>query len=81
MCNPINISSDNNFTIKHLSEIIKEVDGFEGEIKFDSTKPDTIYRKLSDNQIINSFNFKPEVNFKNRLTKSYELYLKIYEKF
>ena len=35
-------------TIKELAETLKEVIGFKGEIKFDTSKPDGIFRKILD---------------------------------
>src|SRR5690606_4435834 len=45
---PLNIGTGKDITIKELAELIKEVVGYEGEIKFDTTKPDGTPRKLLD---------------------------------
>lgn len=42
----INIGTGKDVTIRELAELIKEYVGFEGELEFDSTKPDGTPRKL-----------------------------------
>ena len=58
MVSHINVGSGEDLTIKQLAEIIKEVVGFDGEIKFDSTRPEGSHRKLLDSRKINNLDFK-----------------------
>jgi len=44
----INVGVGEDVSIKELAEIVKEVVGFEGQLKFDTTKPDGTPRKLLD---------------------------------
>ncbi len=74
-CSHINIGAGKDITIKELTEMIKDVVGYEGEINFDPTKPDGSLRKLLDSERINNLNFKPEISLKDGLTKAYEDYL------
>ena len=71
----VNIGSGLELTIQKLSEIIKEVVGYEGEINFDTSKPDGSPRKLLNNELINSLGWKPKINFKNGLVKTYKSFL------
>ena len=71
----INIGSGLEVTIKELSEIIKEVVGYEGEINFDKSKPDGSPRKLLDNELINNLGWKPKMDLKNGLFKTYVNFL------
>jgi GDP-L-fucose synthase len=48
MLSHINVGSGSDCTIRELAEIMKKVVGFEGEIVFDTTKPDGAPRKLMD---------------------------------
>ena len=50
--------------------------GFKGEIIFDPSKPDGTTRKLLDSKLINSLGFKPKVNLKEGLIKTYKEYIK-----
>ena len=76
MCSHINVGSGQDLTIKELVEIIKEVVGYEGLIKFDSTKPDGTSRKFLDSKRISNLGFKPEISLKDGLVKTYQEYLK-----
>ena len=73
----INIGSSHDLTIKELAEIIKEIVGFQGKINFDPKKPDGVPRKLLDSNLINNLGFKPEVNLKDGLMKTYQSFIKI----
>ena len=72
----INTGSSQDLTIKELAETIKEVVGFKGEINFDTTKPDGSTRKFLDSERIKNLGFKPEINLKEGLIKTYQDYIK-----
>ena len=76
MSSHINVGSGEDLTIKKLAEIIKEVVGFKGEIKFDSTKLDGSKRKFLDSRTINSLNFKTQISLKEGLVKTYQDFIK-----
>ena len=44
----VNVGVGEDVTIKELAETVKEVVGYEGELKFDTSKPDGTPRKLLD---------------------------------
>ena len=75
----INISSEQELTIKELAETIKEVIDFKGTINFDPSKPDGSTRKLLNSERINKLGFKPKIHLKEGLIKTYQDYLKFYE--
>ena len=52
MSTHINVGSGKEITIKRLAELIKKVVGYNGEIKFDRSKPDGTLSKLMDNNRI-----------------------------
>ncbi len=76
MSSHINIGSGSELAIKDLGEIIKEVVGYEGEINFDSTKPDGNPRKFLNSERLNNFHFKTDIDLKDGLIKTYKDYLK-----
>ena len=76
MSSHINVGSSQELTIKELAQIIAEVVGFKGKINFDHTKPDGSLRKFLDSERANNIGFKPEINLKEGLIKTYEDYLK-----
>ena len=72
----INIGSGRELTIKELAEIIKEVVGYKGQIYFNPNKPDGSPRKLIDSSLLNSFGWKPKVDLKDGLIKTYVDFVK-----
>lgn len=71
----INVGSGKEVTIKELSETVKEVIGFEGEIEWDTTKPDGTPRKLMDSSRINALGWAPKVSLKKGIAKAYADFL------
>lgn len=72
----INVGSGIDITIKELSEIIKEVVGFNGKINFDPTRPDGAPRKLIAVNRLSNMGWKYNVALKDGLRKTYNWYLK-----
>jgi GDP-L-fucose synthase len=71
----INIGLGKDLTIQELAEIIREIVDYKGKIVFDPSKPDGTIRKLLNSTRINKIGFKPEINLKEGLKKTYEDYL------
>ena len=69
----INIGSGEDIIIKELAEMIKEIVGFNGEIEFDTTKPDGTPRKLMDVKRINELGWKYSVELKSGINSVYNL--------
>ncbi len=57
----MNIGTGEDISIKELVYLIKETVGFEGQIEFDSTKPDGTMKKLLDVSKIKELGWEPEV--------------------
>ena len=57
----INIGYGSDITIRELAEKIAKAAGFKGELKWDSTKPDGMYRKLMDSSKARSLGWKPQI--------------------
>ena len=68
----LNVGSNNDLTIAELASLVKEVVGFEGEIKFDVTKPGGTMRKLMDSSLLNKLDWQPKVMLNEGLQASYE---------
>lgn len=71
----INVGSGKDVTIKQLAETLKEVVGFNGKLKFDSSRPDGAPRKLIDNSRLTNMGWKYSVNLKDGLIQTYNWYL------
>ena len=65
-------------SFKELVKIIQKTIGFNGDIKFDTTKPDGNPRKLLDSSKIFEHGWKPKINLKDGLESTYDWYLNNY---
>jgi GDP-L-fucose synthase len=72
----VNAGSGEEITISTLAERIQKVVGFEGQIEFDSTKPDGTPRKLMDSSRLFSMGWKPKCSLETGLKNTYEHFLK-----
>ena len=72
----INIGSGEEISILDLAEMIKKIIGFQGDLIFDSTKPDGNPRKLLDSSLIKSYGWVPKTNLDTGLKFSYEWFSK-----
>ena len=68
----VNVGSGKEISIRDLALMIKEIVGYEGELKMDISKPDGTPRKLMDNSKIFSMGWKPKYSLKEGITKVYE---------
>ena len=71
-----NIGTGADVTIAELAKLIKKIIGYNGEIKFDATKPDGTPRKCLDVSKINSLGWRAEISLEEGIGKVYEWYLK-----
>lgn len=71
----INIGVGEDLPIKELAEKMKAVVGYEGEIRFDSTKPDGTPRKLVDVTKLNGLGWKAQTPLDEGLEKAYQWFL------
>jgi GDP-L-fucose synthase len=73
--NLINIGTGEDLTIKDLALLIKKVVGFEGELTFDSSKPDGTPRKLMDVSKLHNLGWKHKVDLENGIGLAYQDFL------
>jgi len=71
----INIGCGYDITIKELSELVAEIVGFTGEIKWDTSKPDGTPRKLLDCTRLFSMGWRPKYDLKTGIRLAYEDFL------
>ncbi|GJR55174.1 putative GDP-L-fucose synthase 2 [Tanacetum coccineum] len=67
----VNVGSGKEVSIKELAELVKEVVGFEGELVWDSSKPDGTPRKLMDSSTLAKLGWEPKISLKDGLVASY----------
>tara|TARA_A200000113_G_scaffold221004_1_gene232124 strand:- start:554 stop:1489 length:936 start_codon:yes stop_codon:yes gene_type:complete len=69
-----NVGSGEEISIRSLSEKIKEIVQYQGEIKWDFSKPDGTPRKLIDSSKIKKEGFKPKINLDLGINNTYNWY-------
>ena len=70
----INVGTGKELTIRDLSELVRETIGFNGEIVFDTSKPDGTMRKLIDVSKLHSLGWTHHVEIENGVRKLFEWY-------
>ena len=73
----VNIGCGTDISIKELAELIVAEVGYEGELVFDTTKPDGTPRKLMDIQKINNLSWFPKIKLTEGVKKTI---IEFYEK-
>jgi GDP-L-fucose synthase len=73
--NLINIGTGEDLTIKDLALLIKKVIGFDGDLVFDSSKPDGTPRKLMDVNKLHALGWKHQIDLEEGLKLAYADYL------
>ncbi|HSH96022.1 MAG TPA: GDP-L-fucose synthase [Roseimicrobium sp.] len=68
----INVGFGSDLTIKELADLVRKVVGFNGEILWDSSKPDGTPRKLMDSSRILALGWKPQVDLEAGVRDAYE---------
>ena len=71
----VNAGTGIDCTIKELAETIQQVVGFEGELKFDTTKPDGTPRKLMDSAKLLSTGWAPKYDLSAGLESAYRWFV------
>jgi len=71
----VNIGTGSDMSIKELAMLIKQIVGFEGELVFDTSKPDGTPRKLMDVSFLNSLGWKYKTELHNGVKIAYEDFL------
>jgi GDP-L-fucose synthase len=69
---PINVGYGDDLSIKGLTEIIKEVIEYSGDLKFDLEKPDGTPRKLMDSSRLSELGWKPSIELKEGIKDVYK---------
>jgi GDP-L-fucose synthase len=68
----INVGFGSDITIAQLVHEIVKVTGYEGNIKFDASKPDGTPRKLMDSTRLNNLGWQPKIDLENGLCLAYK---------
>lgn len=72
---PINIGSGVDYSIRELAETILRITGFQGLIKWDTSKPDGTPQKILDSSRINGIGWVPKMGLEEGIKRTYKWYL------
>lgn len=61
----LNIGTGEDISIKELAELVARIVGFEGQLRFDATKPDGTPRKLMDISRLNTLGWKAKISLED----------------
>lgn len=70
----VNVGTGRDLSIKELAELVKETVGFEGELKWDTSKPNGTPRKLMDVSKIEASGWKHKIGLKEGIEAVYKEY-------
>jgi len=68
----VNIGTGEDISIKDLALLIKDIVGYEGELRFDTSKPDGTPRKLMDVSKLHSYGWKHQISLREGISSVYE---------
>ena len=72
----VNIGTGEDLTIKELAELIQDVVGYTGVIKWNTEKPDGTPRKLMDVSRLHSMGWKHRIGLREGITSVYAEFAK-----
>lgn len=71
----INIGNGWEISIKEAAEVIREIVGYQGEIRWDTNQPDGNPRRLLDVSRLTNLGWKAKTNFREGVEKTYRWFL------
>lgn len=74
----INVGCGEDISIRELAELVSDVVGFRGELKWDHSKPDGTPRKLLDISRIKNLGWEPTISLRDGVARLYEWFLNHY---
>jgi GDP-L-fucose synthase len=74
----INVGTGVDVTIRELAETVASVVGWEGELVFDTSKPDGTPRKLLDTSRLQGLGWQPTIGLREGIASTYQWYVENY---
>ncbi len=75
----VNIGVGHDLSIKDLANLIKKIVGYNGELQWDSTKPDGTPRKLMSVDKLKSLGFTAKISLEEGITSVYKEFVEKYD--
>lgn len=76
----INVGSGQEISIADLARIIKKIVGYDGELVFDTSKPDGTPRKLADSSRLHALGWRHHIDLEEGVRDAYRWYVKYVNK-
>ncbi|MFC1837855.1 GDP-L-fucose synthase family protein [Thermodesulfobacteriota bacterium] len=70
----INIGMGRDISIRELAELVQEIVGFEGEIVYDTDKPDGVPQKLLDTSRMDALGWKAKISLRQGIESTWEFF-------
>lgn len=74
----LNVGTGEDVSIKELAFLIRQVVGYQGELVFDTSKPEGMPRKLLDVSKLYALGWQPKISLEKGLLKEYQWFKKNY---
>jgi GDP-L-fucose synthase len=74
----INVGCGEDISIRELAELVSDVVGFKGELKWDRSKPDGTPRKLLDISKVRDLGWLPKISLRDGVARFYEWFVDNY---
>ena len=71
----VNVGYGDDVSIRELAELVKEIVGFEGALRWDASKPDGTPRKLLDSSRLLSSGWRPSIGLREGIARTYAWFL------
>jgi GDP-L-fucose synthase len=68
----INVGTGSDVSIRELAELIAETVGYDGPVRWDTSKPNGTPRKLMDSSRIRALGWEPQVGLEEGIARTYE---------
>lgn len=75
----INIGTGKDLAISDLAHLVAEIVQYSGEIVYDKSKPDGVYKKLLDVTRLHEFGWHEKTSLREGINKAYKWYLENYQ--
>ena len=67
----MNVGFGSDISIADLALLVKKIVGFEGELQFDTSKPDGTPKKLMDSSRLRAMGWFPKIDLERGITETY----------
>jgi GDP-L-fucose synthase len=70
----VNVGWGRDISIRELAELISDITGYQGSIRFDRSRPDGTPRKLLDTERMSALGWKPSISLEEGIRSTYDWY-------